>query len=318
VNGKQTVSKYLDFWLRSIKGSIRPRTYESYDLNVRRLTPSIGSFRLSALKPAPIEAAYAGLRAGGLSNRSIRQAHIVLHGAMKKAVQWELIGRNPCDAVSAPRADRQEMKTFDETQVKRLFEASKDDRLHALWVVLVTSGVRLGEAIGLQWQDLDLSRGSITINRSLQRQREAGVVLVEPKTKASRRKVFLAASTMAALDEHRNRQLLERVAAATVWQGGGLIFCRPDGRPLEGSNLSSEFHKLLERAELPRLRIHDLRHTAATLLLAKGVHAKVVQEMLGHTTITITLDTYSHVAQGMHEEAARTMDSLFGAPATTK
>ena len=170
-------------------------------------------------------------------------------------------------------------------------------------MVLVTTGLRLGEAIGLQWQDLDLLNKALTVNRSLQRQREAGVVLVEPKTKASRRKVYWP-PVRSPLWKSRNRQLLERVAAGSNWQGTGLIFCRSDGRFLEGSNLSGEFHKLLTRAGLPRLRIHDLRHTAATLLLAKGMHAKVVQEMLGHSTITITLDTHSHGAEGMHAAVA--------------
>jgi integrase len=310
-SGKETVWQYLDFWLKSVKSSVRPLTHQSYDLNVRRLRPLIGRLKLSNLKPAAIEAAYAQLQADGLSARSVRQVHTVLHGALKKAVMWELIGRNPSEAVSVPRPERHEMKTLNEEQIQRLFASTSEDRLHALWVVLTTSGLRLGEACGLQWQDWDTERGSLNVRRALQRQKGAGMVFVEPKTRLSRRTVNLPPGTQDVLAAHRKRQLEERMKAGAYWQDQDLIFCRENGTPLEPTNLLPLFHRALKKADLPKIRLHDLRHTAATHLLRMGVHPKVVQEMLGHSTITLTLDTYSHVVPSMQEAAALKMQSLF-------
>lgn len=208
------------------------------------------------------------------------------------------------------------MKTLNEEQVRTLFEASSQDRLHALWVLLVTTGLRLGEAIGLQWQDLDLEQGKLVVRRSLQRQRQAGLVFVEPKTRASRRTVHLPSGTAAALRAHRARQTAEKLLASSAWQDRDLVFCRWDGGPIEPSCVVQRFHRLLKRARLPDIRVHDLRHTAATLHLQKGTHPKIVQEMLGHSTIALTLDTYSHVAPGLHATAARQLDSLFAPPKT--
>lgn len=309
--GNHSVSQYFDFWLKSVKGTVRPKTYESYDLNVRRLKPLIGRSRLSTLKPPAIEGAYASLLNQGLSAQSVRQAHTVLHTALKKAVGWELIARNPSDAVSVPRPERHEMKTLSQAQVQRLFASTADDRLHALWVLLTTTGMRLGEACGLRWQDLDLERGLATVQRALQRQHGAGLVFVEPKTKQSRRNVQLAQGTVVALMAHRKSQLEERLKAGAAWQDNDLVFCRVDGTPLQISNLPGVFHRALEKAGLPPVRIHDLRHTAATLLLAMGENPKVVQEMLGHSTVMMTLEVYSHVVEGMHAAAAQKMQTLF-------
>ncbi|MPZ51036.1 MAG: tyrosine-type recombinase/integrase [Dehalococcoidia bacterium] len=310
--GNQSVAQYLDFWIRSVKSSVRPTTYQSYELNVNRLRPLIGKLRLTNLTPAVIEQAYAALQERGLSARSVKQVHTVLHGALKKAVIWELLGRNPSEAVSVPRPERHEMKTLSEAQVQKLFASTSDDRMHALWVLLTTTSLRLGEACGLQWQDVDLERGSLTVRRALQRQKGVGFVFVEPKTRLSRRKVHLPPGTVAVLAAHRKRQLQERLMAGAYWQDQDLIFCRQNGSPLEATNLLPEFHRALAKAELPKIRLHDLRHTAATLLLQMGEHPKVVQEMLGHSTITLTLDTYSHVVPSMQAEAARKMQTLFG------
>ncbi|MPZ51025.1 MAG: tyrosine-type recombinase/integrase [Dehalococcoidia bacterium] len=224
---------------------------------------------------------------------------------------WQLIGRNPSETVSVPRPERHEMKTLNEAEVQNLFGATSEDRFHALWVLLTTTGLRLGEACGLQWKDIDLERGSLTVRRALQRQKGVGFVFVEPKTRLSQRKVHLPPGTLAVLSAHRKRQLEERLKAGAFWQEQDLVFCRPAGSPLEATNLLPEFHRALAKAALPKIRIHDLRHTAATLLLKMGEHPKVVQEMLGHSTITLTLDTYSHVVPSMQEEAARKMQTLF-------
>jgi integrase len=308
----QLTGDFLARWLEdTVRNSVRPKTYDSYELNVRRLQPLIGSVRLGSLSPAHVQSAYGALLRRGLSARSVHHAHAVLHKALKQAVLWNMIPRNATDAASRPRPVATEMKTLNEDEVRRLFEATADDRMHALWVVLVTTGLRLGEALGLRWDDLDSQSGRLAVRRALQRQRGNGLVFVEPKTGKSRRTVYLAAGTVRVLSDHRQRQREERLLNGPAWQESTLVFCTGIGRPLEGGQVSWRFHKALGAAGLPRIRVHDLRHTAATLLLTRGVHPKVVQEMLGHSTIALTLDTYSHVAPALHREVATQMEHLF-------
>ena len=309
----QTVAAYLEQWLENVaKPSIRPRTFDDYELNVRRLRPLIGRIRLDELTAASIQAAYGALLRTGLAPISVGHAHSVLRRALKQAVQWGLIPRNPIHGVSRPRPIRKEMKTLSIGEVQRLFETTQLDRTHALWVVLATTGLRLGEALGLMWNDVDLQLGKVTVRRALQWQRGVGPVLVEPKTKQSRRTVYLARGSVAALGEHRRAQAQDRLIAGPSWNSShDLVFAMPDGRPMQGSNLNRIFHQALSRAGLPRIRIHDLRHTAATHLLVRGVHPKVVSEMLGHSSIAITLDTYSHVIPSLQAPVADHMQVLF-------
>jgi integrase len=311
VSTNQNVSQYLLYWLSSVKSSVRPRTHESYDLNVRRLTPLIGKRRLNALTPDQIERAYGDLMANGLAKRSIVQAHTVLHNALKKAVQWNLIGRSPADVVSVPRPERNEMKTLSEDEVRYLFLVTSGDDLHALWVLLATTGLRLGEALGLKWEDIDFKNGRLMVRRALQRQKEQGLVLVEPKTAKSRRIVYFPDGTGSALREHRRRQGEAKLKLGPAWHDHGLVFCQADGQMLEPGIISHRLHRILDKAELPQIRVHDLRHTAATLHLARGENPKVVQELLGHSTIALTMDTYSHVTPAIHASAAAKMQALF-------
>jgi integrase len=311
VSSNQNVSQYLKYWLSSIKTSVRPKTYESYDLNVRRMVPLFGRQRLSALKPATIERAYADLLESGLSRRTVVQVHTVLHNALKKALQWGLLGRNPCDAVSVPRPERTEMKTLSQVEARSLLAATKGEDLHALWAVLTTAGLRLGEALGLKWEDLDFEANRLVVRRSLQRQKGKGLVFVEPKTSKSRRTVYFPEGTGVALREQRRMQLEARLAAGSAWIENDLVFRRTGGEPVEPARVSHLFHDALKKAELPRVRLHDLRHTAASLHLARGENPKVVQEMLGHSTITVTMDIYSHVTPALHAAAASKMQVLF-------
>jgi len=311
VSSNQTVGQYLLAWLQSVKASVRPRTYESYDLNVRRLSPLIGKKRLTSLTPAMIEGAYADLAETGLSKRSIVQTHTVLHNALRKATRWGYIGRNPSEDVDVPRPERSEMKTLSEQEVRRLFETTQGQDLHALWVLLVSTGLRLGEALGLKWEDVDFENSRLMVRRSLQRQKEGGLVLVEPKTSKSRRTVYFPNGTVEALRAHRRDQNARRLLVGGAWQDKGLVFCRGDGAMLDPGIISHQLHRILEKAGLPQVRVHDLRHTAATLLLGKGENPKIVQELLGHSNIAITLDIYSHVTPAMHASAAAKMESLF-------
>ena len=309
---RQTVAEYLKRWLEdTVKHSVRPRTFESYSLNVRRLEPHIGKLTLSSLSPEAVQKTYGALLEAGLAPRSVEQAHTVLHRAMRLAVQWRLIGRNPTEAVTVPRPKHDEMHTLTHEQVQMLFVSSVDDRFHALWVLLATTGLRMGEATGLRWEDVDLQHRRLLVRRALQRQRGVGLVMVEPKSERSRRTVHLASGTVTALREHRHRQLEERLQAGPLWSDQDLVFCNLMGTPVDPARINEALHRALKRAGLPRIRVHDLRHTAATLLLGRGVHPKMVADLLGHSTIVLTLNTYSHVIPALHAEVAAHMDTLF-------
>jgi integrase len=306
-----TVAQYLERWLaEAVRHSVRPKTYENYDLCVRRLLPNLGRVRLRALAPEHIQHALGELLDRRLAARTVRQVHMVLRCSLKQAVLWRLIPSNPSDAVKAPRAERKEMRTLSEEEVRRLLAVTSGTRHHSLWVFLVTTGVRLGEALALRWADIDLLEGHANIRRALQRQRGAGMVFVEPKSSRGRRTVPFPPETLRALEAHRRDLDRERQRAAKLWHENDLVFPSPVGQPRDMTYLSFTFHRGLQRAGLPRLRIHDLRHTAATHLLTKHVHPKVVQDLLGHSTIAITLDTYSHVMPALAKDASALMSSL--------
>src|SRR5256712_6614967 len=308
----QRVEEYVTRWLEvSLEPSVRWTTQRAYALWMRRLFPLIGHMRLPALTPQAVQAAYAALLAKGVSRRSVEQTHTVLHRALRQAVLWGLMLRNPTEAVTVPRPARREMHTLTEEEVGRLFRASEGHRLHALWVLLATTGLRLGEGLGLLWSDIDFAHGRLVVNRALQRQPGVGYVFVEPKTARSRRTVYLATGTVTALMEHRRRQVEDQLAAGPDWNNTGLVFASPVGRPVDGTLTTERLHRALDPAALPRMPIHHTRHTAATHLLNRGVHPKVVQELLGHSTISLTLDTYSHVAPALHAEVAGHMQALF-------
>ena len=307
----QTLALYLERWLEEgVRNSVRPKTYENYELCVRRLLPELGRVRLRALTPERIQHGLGNLIRRGLAARTVRQVHMVLRCSLKQAVLWRLIPVNPSDAVKAPRAERKEMRTLSEEQVRSLLAATAGTRHHSLWIFLVTTGVRLGEALALKWADIDMVDGNATIRRALQRHRGVGMVFVEPKSSHGRRTVPFPPETLAALRAQRISLNRERSQAGKLWHENDLVFPSPNGRPRDLTYLSYTFHRGLERAGLPRLLIHDLRHTAATHLLTKHVHPKVVQELLGHSTIAITLDTYSHVMPALAKEASTYMSSL--------
>lgn len=203
------------------------------------------------------------------------------------------------------------MQVLNLEQVQRLLFGTSGSPEHALWTVLVTTGIRVGEALGLRWSDVDLERRTATIGRALQRLPNAGPTFVEPKTARSRRTVPLPLSACEVLIRHRGRQAEQRLLAGSEWEANDLVFCTVTGTPLNASALSTKLHRALERLGLPRIRVHDLRHTAATHLLVRGVHPKVVQDLLGHSTIAITLDTYSHVLPSLARDASQYMEDFF-------
>jgi integrase len=196
------------------------------------------------------------------------------------------------------------MKALTSGELIQLFDSTQGDRLHALWILLGTAGLRRGEALGLEWADVDLDGGRVSVRQTLQRRRGAGFVLVPPKTPRSRRSVLLTGLAVIALREHRCRQ------TAKFGDDSRFVFTNRTGGPLDGSRATTGLAKALLEAGLPRVRVHDLRHTTASVLLEMGVHPKIVQDLLGHSTIAVTMDTYSHVAPGLHLEAIQKLDLL--------
>ncbi len=313
--GRQTFDHFLHQWLSaSVRPAVATKTYEGYESIVRvRIVPRLGRTPLRKLTPLDLQALYASLQDAGLSNRSILHTHRVLHRAFAQAVRWGLLVRNPCDGATPPRPKRAEMRVLSQEQVTVLLDTTRDQPAYALYVAAVTTGMRQGELLGLRWDDVDLDAAKVTVRRALQRQRGNGLVFVEPKTGRSRRTVMLSQRAVTALKQHRVRQLEERLQAGPEWRDRDLVFANPFGGPLDPSWQTAVFKEALHGAGLPPVRFHDLRHTAATLLLRQGVHPKVVSEMLGHATITITLDTYSHLVPVLHAQAAAAMDAALGA-----
>lgn len=245
---------------------------------------------------------------------SVRHLHAVLHTAFAQAERWGVVARNVADLVDAPRAPRHEMTALSPSQVRTLIDAAEGDRLAAIHVVAVTTGMRQGELLALRWADVDLDAGTAQVRASLVAERGGGFTFAEPKSARSRRQVMLTRVGVAALRQHRVRQAEERLRAGPAWDDLDLVFANEVGRPLSRANLvGRSFLPLLRRAGLPRIRFHDLRHTAATLLLSRGVHPRISADMLGHATVAVTLDTYSHVTPTMQREAAAALDAVLGA-----
>ena len=317
---KETLEQFLtDRWLPAIEATVRLTTYRSYVQHVTwHIVPHLGALPLQSLSGAQINALYARLAScgrqgdkSGLSSLTIRHVHAVLHRALKDAVRWGVLALNPIAAADPPRvANAREMKTWSAEQLEAFLEFTAEDRLHALWQLLALSGMRRGEACGLRWCDCDLEQGRVAIRRALVPIAHT-VLATEPKTARGKRSIALDARTVAVLQGHGQRQLREREQAED-WTETGLVFTRTDGQALPPNSVSRCFVRLVRQAKLPAIRLHDLRHTHATLALSAGIHPKVVSERLGHATVAITLDTYSHAIPALQEEAAtRIADLVF-------
>jgi len=229
-------------------------------------------------------------------------------------VRRRRIAYNVCRDVTLPRMERQEMHTLTAEEAQQLLATAKGHRLETLLALALTTGMRRGELLALQWKDIDWKGGSLQVRRSVNRYVGQGFKVSKPKTKQSRRKIVLPVFVLEVLKEHRTRQLEERLQAGPTWEDHGLVFSNAYGNYLNPSHLGTDFHKLLKKAQLPMVRFHDLRHTAASLLLKMKVSPKMVQELLGHSDIEMTLGIYSHVLPGIHEEAMEKMDQLFKKP----
>jgi integrase len=307
---RSTLGSYLAHWLEaSVKPRVREKTFEDYEFHVRRyIAPAIGGFKLSELQPSSIQKFYNGLSASGLSSRTVRYVHSTLRSALQQAVKWGELTRNVADLVELPRQARAERKVLTAAQTNALIDGAEGNRWKALWVLLVTTGLRPGEALGLKWSDLD--GDALRVQRSLVLL-ERGWRLEETKTDRSRRSVPLLQVTLKVLEAHRMVQVKEAQAAGARYNREmNLVFANSYGEPVDfRTTVRRYFKPLLKSLGLPEIRPYDLRHTHATLLLAAGVHPKIVSERLGHSSTVMTMDVYSHVLPTMQEAA---MEKLHG------
>ncbi len=317
-SGNISVGEYMDRWIEdSAKGDLAPRTYHNYKLQIRQhIKPGIGRVKLSQLSPANVQALYAAKLRDGMASSSVRYIHAVLHRALEQAVRFGMIPRNPAAVVDAPKVRQDEIQPLDADQTRRLLDAARGDRFEALYVLSLTTGLRCGESLGLRWSDIDFDKKTVRISRQLQRMRRDGdesgtLVFTEPKH-GSRRTLDLPQRAVDALRSHRKRQAEEQLRTGAKWRDNGLVFATGKGTPLDAQNIVNRYFKpLLKRAGLPLINWHAMRHTYATLLLAKGVHIGYVQKALGHKNIQLTM-RYSHWMPSMGKHIADGIDEALG------
>jgi integrase len=310
---RQTVGEFLARWLEDYaRPRIKPRSYERFAEIIRlHIKPVVGNLRIERLSPADVQRLLNLKLREGFSSQTVVCICKLLRSALSQAVRWGLVPRNVATLADAPRIQRSTLRVLSLDEARRLLEAAKGDRHEALYSVGLALGLRCGELLGLAWSDVDLDSARIGIFRSLQRI-GGRLQLTETKTPKSRRTVQLPQYAVRALRAHRARQLEDRLAAGSAWAGSDLVFTNRLGGPIEPTTLRLRFRRLLTQAGLPQIRLHDLRHGAASLMLAQSVPMKTIQEILGHSSISITADLYAHLGEQLKREATDAMDAFMG------
>ena len=307
---RQTFKQFVhDTWLPAVRGSVRATTYASYESNLTlHVIPSLGSLRLLEITPDRLNKLYSDLllngrvngKQDGLSTRTVRYCHVILRRVLADAVRWDRIARNPAERADPPKVKRHEMRTWSPIQLRAFLNSVRDDRLYAAYLLFATTGARRGEVFGLRWQDVDLEAGKLQIRQAL----GANRTFEPPKTDKGRRRIGLDPQTVVTLRSHRARQAEERLAAGSAWTESDLVFTREDGTTVRPESVSKAFKRLAKAADLPEIRLHDLRHSYASAALEAGVPTKIVSERLGHSSIAITGDIYQHVLPELDDQAA--------------
>ncbi|NNC80211.1 MAG: site-specific integrase [Acidimicrobiales bacterium] len=307
----RTLGDFLDEWIVLQQDRLRATTLYSYEIAVDRIKRSIGHTKLQAITPLQLEKFYAflikdgGVAGNGLSPKTVRNTHTVLRKALSDAERLGLVGRNAAASARAPSDDRTESVTWSSDQMRSFLDHVATDRLYAAYILLATTGMRRGEVLGLRWRDVDFDGRELAVANTLTTAGKRGVIAGPPKTPRSRRQIYLDDGTLAVLRERRAAQNAERLAAGPDWNSeSDYVFTNEIGDYKHPDRFSQEFRRHVDAAELPYVRLHDLRHSYATLALKAGVHPKVVSERLGHATVGITLDLYSHVTPSIARDAA--------------
>ena len=290
--------EFLDRFLTDVaEPTLKPKTVYSYEWLIRKhIKPNLGHIPITKVRPDHLQTLYKKKQDEGLSKRSVQHMHAVIRRSLNVALSWGLIYRNPCSLVTAPTPDRIPPTTLTADQSKIFLKSVELHQWYPIYVLALTTGMRMGEILGLYWEDIDLDKGTLSIKRTIQLY-NGRPLLGEPKTKASRRTISLTNYAKSVLN--------------TIERTEGLVFTTRHKTPINQSNLYRHFRNAIKKAGLPTMRFHDLRHTAATLLLKENVHPKIVQEMLGHSSISLTLDTYSHILPDIQKEATEKMDRIF-------
>jgi integrase len=310
--GKTTLAEYLQQWLMDYaKPKLCPRSYDRYaDIIRQHINPKLGKTPLTQLKPAQLQNLYSEWLSNGLSNRTVKYHHAVIHNALRCALKWGMVGRNVADAVETPKARQNEMQVWSDYEVSRFLEYAEDSPYFALFYTALFTGMRRSELLALRWSDVDLLMGEIQVSRGLQQLKDSSLVFSQPKSAKSNRKIALSPSTIQVLREHYEKQKAEMANLGRKITDDSLVFSHIDGTPIRPNTITYAWVNTVKRSGLKAIRFHDLRHTHASLMLQQGVHPKIVQERLGHSSISMTLDTYSHVAPGLQEAAAKGFDEL--------
>jgi integrase len=330
--GRLTVEEWLTRWLESLPPATKPKTYTAYEYHVRiHLIPAFGKRPLAKLEPQEVREFMQSKTRAGLAPKSIRHFRNTLRAALNVAMRDGLVARNVAALVKPPRVPKRLPHVFSETEAAQFLALAKGHRLEAIFTVALALGLREGEILGLQWQDIDLDAGTLQVTQALQRvkrsgARKGGLELISPKTDGSRRSIELPEVVLSSIRAHRQRQQEERRIVGSRWRESGMVFTTGIGTMLDQrSMLRDAFYPIMntpdpndpnpdpkkKRKLLPRLRFHDLRHSAATLLLAQGVHPRYIMELLGHSSISLTMNTYGHVLKEMRQETARQTDAVF-------
>lgn len=302
-----TVRQYLEHWLKDIEPNVRPSTHTSYSSYCRNhLIPSLGSIRLSELKAPHVNTMLREMAEKGLAPRTRNYARSILRKALNDAIDADLLSSNAAEKARPARQSTAPIEPLTPEQVQILLRHTRDHWLGPLIHTAIGTGLRQGELFGLRWDDVDLENATITVRFALQRINRVPT-FVPPKTEKSRRTIALDPTTLAALKRQRIRQLEARMVAGEKWQDWNLVFTSTIGTPLDQSNVTRQFQRLLREAGLPRQRFHDLRHCAASLLLSQGAELRTIQEFLGHSQISLTANTYTHLSEKLWRDTAQRM-----------
>ena len=311
---KLTLNEYLDKWLKIIKPRVAEQTFNSYELMLRvYIRPHVGKLKLSDIRIMTVQNVYSEMQEDGLSPRTVRYAHAVFSMALSKAVEWGNIATNPCDYAELPKQTRKETKAFSPQQAKRFLECAAQDRHGLIFELALMSAMRPEEYLALKWTDIDFERCTATIQRAIVWIKGSGFKFTETKTAKSRRTIPLPISILPKLKEHKRQQTEHRFKLGSVYENHNLVFANEIGKPHHYRNLTQRhYEKILKRAELDKegFVLYSLRHSCATLLLSAGENAKVVSERLGHSSVKMTLDTYSHVLPDMQQSATDKLETM--------
>ena len=310
---KQTVKDFLHYWFEEVHaGALKLSARALYRRHLRiHIIPELGSIQLQKLRADQVQAFLNAMVQDGLKSTTIQVIFAILNTALKDAVRWQLLTVNVCSAVTLPRVVPSEIRSLNQEEARRLLEVAKENYLHCLLTLALATGMRLGELLALRWEEVDLKNKTLQVRHTVDYIQGYGKVESEPKTTSGRRSITLPQFAIEELERHRTHQAELQNEAGNLWKEHGLIITSLTGNHLSRSRVQKTFKQLLKKARLPDMHFHWLRHSAATILRSMGVSPKVVQELLGHSDIRITLRIYGHVLPGMHKEAMDKMDDVF-------